>query len=315
MKKDSRIYVAGHGGLVGSALERILKINGFSNILVRTRKEIDLRDENATAEFFEKEKPEYVFMAAAKVGGIYANMTYPAEFIYDNLQIQNNIIHNSWKNKVKKLLFLGSSCIYPRECPQPIKEEYLLTGKFEPTNEPFAIAKVAGIKMCQAYRKQYGANFISVIPTNTYGPNDNFDSVDSHLVAALIRKFNESKVQNKEFVSIWGSGKPRREIIYADDLAEACLFLMVNYNSPDIINIGMGQDNSVGEIAEKIKDVSEYRGKILYDHSKPDGMMRKLLDVSKMSALGWKAKTPVEEGLRKTYKWFFDNVRKINCAL
>jgi len=307
MEKNSRIYIAGHKGLVGSAIVRILRKEGFTNLILRTSSELDLRNQKATEEFLEKEKPEYVFDAAAKVGGIRANMTYPAEFVYDNLQIQNNIIHSSWKNGVKKLLFLGSACIYPRECTQPIKEEYLLTNILEPTNEPYAVAKISGIKMCQAYNKQHGTNFISVMPTNLFGPEDNFDPINSHIVAALIRKFHEAKIQNKDEVTLWGTGTPKRDIIYVDDVAQACLFLMQNYNSSDIINIGTGKDLSVREIAGIVKDVVGFKGKISFDATKPDGMMRRILDISKINALGWKAETDIKEGIKKTYDWFLKN--------
>ena len=302
MQKNSKIYVAGHRGLVGSAIVRKLQKEGFSNLLLRTSSEVDLRNQEAVKEFFEAEKPEYVFMAAAKVGGINANNVYPADFIYDNLCIQNNVIHESYRNGVKKLLFLGSSCIYPKNAEQPIKEEYLLSGYLEPTNDAYAIAKIAGIKMCQSYHKQYGCNFISAMPTNLYGPGDNYDLKNSHVLPALLRKFHEAKVNNEPTVTVWGTGKPRREFLHADDLAEACLFLMDNYNSPEIINIGVGKDMSIGEMAEMIKTITGYEGEIVFDTSMPDGTFRKLLDVSKLNGLGWEAKIGFEEGVEGTYQ-------------
>jgi len=306
MNKASKIYVAGHRGLVGSAILRELQERGYKSIIKRTSKELDLRNQPSVKKFFEKERPEYVFLAAAKVGGIMANNTYPAEFIYDNLMIQTNIIHFSFEYKVKKLLFLGSSCIYPRDCPQPMKEEYLLSGYPEKTNEPYAIAKIAGIKMCQSYYRQYGANFISVMPTNLYGPNDNFDLETGHAMPALIKKFYEAKINNNPSVEIWGTGKPGREFLYIDDLADACIFLMENYNSPEIINIGVGKDISIKELSELIKNITGYNGEIKFDTRRPDGTPRKLLDVSKINKLGWKAKTSLEEGIRKTILWYED---------
>jgi GDP-L-fucose synthase len=300
MKSNSKIYVAGHRGLVGSAIVRKLKKEGFHNLLLRTSAELDLRDQNAVKGFFEKEKPEYVFLAAAKVGGINANNIYPADFIYDNLCIQNNVIHQSFKNRVTKLLFLGSSCIYPKNAPQPIKEESLLTGKLEPTNDAYAIAKIAGIKMCQAYDKQYGCNFISAMPTNLYGPGDNYDLKNSHVLPALLRKFHEAKSNDEPTVTIWGTGKPRREFLHADDLADACLFLMKNYNDPEIINIGTGKDISIKEMAEMIKGITGYEGEMMFDTSMPDGTFQKLLDVSRLHELGWTAEIDFEEGVRKT---------------
>jgi GDP-L-fucose synthase len=307
MQKNSKIFIAGHKGLVGSAIARVLKKNGFENLILKDRKELDLMEEASVKKFFKTEKPEYVFLAAAKVGGIYANNTYPAEFIYNNLKIQNNIIHNAYLNKTKKLLFLGSSCIYPRECPQPMKEEYLLTGPLEKTNEPYAIAKIAGIKMCESYNRQYGTNFISVMPTNLYGPNDNFDLKTSHVLPALIRKFHEAKIKNQKEVIMWGTGKPKREFLYVDDLAQACLFLIKNYNSSEIVNIGVGEDISIKELAELIKKTVGFQGKIINDTTKPDGTPRKLLDVSKLNDLGFKAKTDLETGVRLTYDWSLDN--------
>ena len=302
MEKNSKIYVAGHRGLVGSAIVRKLEKEGYQNLLLRTSSQVDLRDQQAVKDFFEKEKPEYVFMAAAKVGGINANNTHPAEFLYDNLCIQNNVIHQSYKNQVKKLLFLGSSCIYPKNAPQPIKEEYLLSGYLEPTNDAYAIAKIAGIKMCQSYHKQYGCNFISAMPTNLYGPGDNYDLKNSHVLPALLRKFHEAKEKGEANVTIWGTGKPRREFLHSDDLAEACLFLMEQYNDPAIINIGVGKDISIGEMAQMIKKISGFNGELVFDTSMPDGTFQKLLDVSKLNDLGWQAKIGFEEGLKKTYE-------------
>jgi GDP-L-fucose synthase len=305
MQKNSKIYIAGHRGLAGSAIVRKLEQEGFENLLLRTSSELDLRDQQAVKEFFEKEKPEYVFLAAAKVGGINANNLYPADFIYDNLCIQNNVIHQSYKNGVKKLLFLGSSCIYPKNSEQPIKEEYLLSGFLEPTNDAYAIAKIAGIKMCQAYNKQYGCNFISAMPTNLYGPGDNYDLNNSHVLPALLRKFHEAKISNEPTVTVWGTGKPRREFLHVDDLASACFFLMQNYNDPAIINIGTGKDISIGEMAAMIKKISGYQGVIIFDTSMPDGTFRKLLDVSKLHSLGWQPNISFEQGVRKTYEQKF----------
>lgn len=288
--------------MVGSALVRALEKRGFSNLITRTSKELDLRDQAAVQSFFETERPEYVFLAAAKVGGIVANNTYKADFIYENLMIEANIIHQAYKTGVKKLLFLGSSCIYPKLAPQPLKEEYLLTGLLEPTNEPYAIAKIAGIKMCDAYRDQYGCNFISVMPTNLYGPNDNYDLKNSHVLPALLRKFHEAKEKGVAEVVVWGSGTPLREFLHADDLAEACLFLMDNYNEPGLVNIGVGEDISIKDLAFLVKEVVDYEGSIVFDTTKPDGTPRKLMDVSKLAALGWKASTPLKEGIRKVYQ-------------
>ena len=304
MNNNDKIYVAGHRGLVGSAIARNLRHKGFTNIIGRTRTELDLLDQRAVYDFFDAEMPDYVFLAAAKVGGIYANSTYPAEFIYENLVPQANVMHASYRTGVKKLLFLGSSCIYPRLAPQPMKEEYLLDGKLEPTNEPYAVAKIAGIKMCQAYNRQYGTKFISVMPTNLYGPNDNFDLMNAHVLPALIRKFVEAKNNKLEFVEIWGSGSPRREFLHVDDCADACVHLMQTYDDSEIVNIGMGQDVSIKELASLIKATVEFRGELRFDHTKPDGTPRKLLDVSKLQRLGWKAKISLEDGIRSTVEWY-----------
>ena len=294
--------------MVGSAILRALQFRGFSNILVRRSSELDLRNQLAVERFFEIEKPDYVFMAAAKVGGIMANNTYRADFLYENLMIQTNVIHAAWKWKVKKLMFLGSSCIYPKMAPQPLKEEYLLTGELESTNEPYAIAKIAGIKMCDAYRSQYGCNFISAMPTNLYGPNDNYDLHNSHVLPALIRKFHEAKIKNESTVTVWGSGEPRREFLYSEDLAEACLFLMDHHNDAGIVNIGTGEDLKIIELAELVKKVTGFQGSIHLDVSKPDGTPRKLMDVSKIKSLGWRATTNLEEGIRKAYQEYVSRV-------
>jgi GDP-L-fucose synthase len=307
MEKDAKIYVAGHQGLVGGAIFRHLQAQGFHNLIGRTLAELDLQDQSGVAAFFTQEKPDYVFLAAARVGGIRANSTYPAEFIYSNLMIQNNIIHQAYLHQVKKLLFLGSSCIYPKLCPQPMKEEYLLDGKLEPTNEPYAIAKIAGIKMCQSYNRQYGTCFISVMPTNLYGPGDNFDPLDSHVIPALMRRFYEAKVKRAAEVAVWGTGAPRREFLYVDDLAEACVFLMENYTDTEIINIGSGQDQTIAAIAQLIAEVVGYQGKLVLDPSYPDGTPRKWLDVSRLTALGWQPRMPLPEGLQRTYEWYLNN--------
>jgi len=304
MNKSSKIYIAGHRGMVGSALHRKLLADGFTNFVVKTSSELDLRNQDAVARFFEEEKPEYVFLAAAKVGGILANNTYRGAFLYENLMIQNNVIHSSYLNGVKKLLFLGSSCIYPKMAPQPLKEDYLLTGLLEPTNEPYAIAKIAGIKMCDAYRSQYGCNFISVMPTNLYGPNDNYDLKNSHVLPAMIRKFHEAKINNEPSVTIWGTGKPKREFLHADDLAAACVYLMQNYNEEGLVNIGTGEDVEIGELAEMVKKVVGFTGTIENDLSKPDGTPRKLMDVSKLHGFGWKHTIDLFEGLKSVYKEF-----------
>ncbi len=308
MEKNSKIYIAGHRGMVGSAILRCLQKKGFNNFILKTSEELDLRNQQAVIDFFAQQKPEYVFLAAAKVGGIHANNIYRAEFLYDNLQIQTNVIHQSWKNKVTKLLFLGSSCVYPKLAPQPIKEEYLLTGLLEPTNEPYAMAKIAGIKMCDAYRCQYGCNFISVMPTNLYGPNDNYDLNNSHVLAALLRKFYEAKMNDQPEVIVWGTGSPRREFLHADEMAEACVFLMRNYNEPGLVNIGTGKDISIKELAEMIKEITDYKGEIVFDTSKPDGTPRKLLDVSKLSSLGWEASVSLYEGIKQVFKEKFISV-------
>ena len=304
MNKDDKIYVAGHRGMVGSAICRKLKKEGFNNLLVRTSGELDLRKQDAVSDFFARERPDYVFLAAAKVGGIVANNNYRAEFLYDNLMIQSNIIHESWRNNVDKLMFLGSSCIYPKLAPQPLKEEYLLTGELEYTNEPYAIAKIAGIKMCDAYRAQYGCNFVSVMPTNLYGPNDNYDLSSSHVLPALIRKFHEAMVNGSKEVVIWGTGKPYREFLHVDDLADACFFLMQKYNDPGFINIGTGQDLQIMELAKLVKSVVGFEGNIVTDTSMPDGTPRKLMDVSRLKNLGWSPSVGLREGIAKVYQDF-----------
>jgi GDP-L-fucose synthase len=301
MQPTDKIYVAGHRGMVGSAIIRKLEKEGFTRLLTRTSAELDLRNQAAVQAFFGKEKPDYVFLAAAKVGGIMANNTYRAEFLYENLMIESNSIDAAYRSGVKKLLFLGSSCIYPKMAPQPLKEDYLLTGPLEETNEPYAIAKIAGIKLCDAYRSQYGCNFISVMPTNLYGPNDNYDLNTSHVLPALIRKFHEAKRDQAPCVTLWGSGKPRREFLHADDLADACFYLMQQYNEPGLVNIGTGEDLEIGELAQLIKKIVGYTGEIRHDRSKPDGTPRKLMDVSKLHSFGWKASIPLEEGIRRVY--------------
>jgi GDP-L-fucose synthase len=302
MEKNAAIYVAGHRGMVGSALVRALQNRGYHNIITRTSAELDLRNQQATADFFASEKPDYVFLAAAKVGGIQANNIYRADFIYENLMIESNVIHQSFMAKVKKLLFLGSSCIYPKMAPQPLREEYLLTGLLEPTNEPYAIAKIAGIKMCESYRLQYGCDFISVMPTNLYGPNDNYDLNNSHVLPALLRKFHEAKVAGLKEVVVWGSGSPKREFLHADDLADACLFLMEHYSEPGLINIGTGEDLSIKELAEMIAEITGFEGKIVWDSTKPDGTPRKLMDVSKLHRAGWHHKIELGAGIRMVYE-------------
>ncbi|TDE08813.1 GDP-L-fucose synthase [Dyadobacter psychrotolerans] len=308
MEKNAKIYIAGHRGMVGSAIHRKLVKEGFTNFVFRTSSELDLREQDRVRAFFEAEQPEYVFLAAAKVGGIMANNIYRAEFLYENLQIQNNVIDSAYRNDVKKLMFLGSSCIYPKLAPQPLHEDSLLTGTLESTNEPYAIAKIAGIKMCEAYRSQYGCDFISVMPTNLYGPNDNYDLNKSHVLPAMIRKFHEAKEENKPFVELWGSGSPLREFLHADDLADACYFLMQNYSSPDFLNVGVGSDVTIKALAEMIQQIVGYEGQIHWNSDKPDGTPRKLMDVSKLHALGWKHKTELEDGIRITYQDFLQKI-------
>lgn len=310
MELNAKIYVAGHRGLVGSAIVRKLEEKGYSNLVYRTSKELDLTDKEQVETFFELEKPEYVFLAAAKVGGIVANNAYPADFIRDNLLIQTNVIDAAFRTGVKKLLFLGSTCIYPKFAPQPMNEDALLTGVLEPTNEPYAIAKIAGIKMCESYNRQYATNYISVMPTNLYGPNDNFDLETSHVLPALIRKFHEAKVENAKAVEVWGTGTPRREFLYSDDLADAVIYLMNNYNGNQFINIGVGKDISIKELAEKVKEVVGFNGDIVFNTTKPDGTPRKLVDVTRLNELGWHASTSLDEGLKKAYEWFLTNKEK-----
>lgn len=301
MNKNSKIYVAGHRGMVGSAIIRRLHKDGFTNIVTRSSKDLDLRNQQAVADFFATEKPEFVFLAAAKVGGIVANNTYRADFIYENMMIQSNVIHHAYLNKVSKLMFLGSSCIYPKLAPQPLKEDYLLTGLLEPTNEPYAIAKIAGIKMCDAYRAQYGCNFISVMPTNLYGPNDNYDLNNSHVLPALIRKFHTAKKENAATVEIWGTGSPLREFLHADDLADACFYLMQNYNEAGLVNIGVGEDISIKDLALLVKNTVGFSGELKFDTTKPDGTPRKLMNVSKLHSFGWKHKINLTEGIAAVY--------------
>jgi len=307
LNKSDKIYVAGHRGMVGSAIVRKLKAEGYERLILRTSDELDLRNQEAVRVFFQKERPDYVFLAVARVGGIMANDTYRADFLYENLAIEANVIHSSYECKVKKLLFLGSSCIYPKLAPQPLKEDYLLTGLLEHTNEPYAIAKIAGIKLCEAYRDQYGCNFISVMPTNLYGPNDNYDLKNSHVLPALIRKFHEAKTKGETSVTLWGTGEPKREFLHADDLADACFFLMQHYNDPTLINVGVGEDLTIKELAQMISGIVGFKGKIVHDLSKPDGTPRKLLDVSKLAALGWKPKIGLEEGIKKVYQQFLES--------
>lgn len=316
MDKNSKIFVAGHRGLVGSAIVRKLKNDGYKNLILKTRQELDLRDKEAVENFFKVEQPEYVFLAAAKVGGIQANNTYPADFIVQNIEIETNVITSAMQYRAKRLLFLGSSCIYPRECPQPIKEEYLLTGPLEPTNEPYAIAKIAGIKMCESINRQYGTDFRSLMPTNLYGPGDNFHPENSHVIPGLLRRFHEAKVRGDKCVEVWGSGRPRREFMHVDDLASACVYIMNldkdiydNFTQPMLshVNVGVGKDCSIKELAETIARVVGFDGEICFDTSKPDGTPQKLLDISRISALGWSAKIFMEEGLKHTYQWFLEN--------
>lgn len=318
MTTDSKIYVAGHTGLVGSAIVRALEKQDYRNLILKNHKGLDLLDQKAVAEFFAAEKPEYVFLAAAKVGGIMANNKYPAEFLYENLVMQNNVLHQAYVNRAKKLLLLGSSCIYPKLCPQPIKEEYLLTGLLEQTNEPYAIAKIAGIKLCQSYNRQYGTNFISVMPTNLYGPNDNFDPEKSHVLPALLRRFHEAKIKKSPEVVVWGSGSPRREFLHVDDMAEACIFLVNSFNpSQDenergqiFLNLGTGQDLTIKELAELLKEITGFTGNLKWDATKPDGTPQKLLDVSRLSSLGWRAKIDLKAGIEQTYQWYLNSLDK-----
>ena len=313
MEKEAKIYIAGHRGMVGSAIQRKLEKEGYTNFITRTSATLDLRNQQQVADFFEQEKPDYVFLAAAKVGGIVANNTYRAEFLYDNLQIQNNVINSAYLNGVKKLMFLGSSCIYPKLAPQPLKEDYLLTGLLEATNEPYAIAKIAGIKMCDAYRAQYGCNFISVMPTNLYGYNDNYHPQNSHVLPALIRRFHEAKEDNLPDVTIWGTGSPKREFLFADDLAEACYYLMENYNEEGLVNIGTGEDISIKDLALLVKRIIGFNGELKFDTSKPDGTPRKLMDVTKLHSQGWKHKIELEDGIKLAYADFLSHlVKEIN---
>jgi GDP-L-fucose synthase len=311
MDRSSKIYIAGHRGMVGSALVRKLQAEGYNNLVTRTSKELDLRNQTQVNIFFEQEKPEYVFLAAARVGGIIANNSFRGEFIYDNLMIQNNVVHSSYLSRVSKLMFLGSSCIYPKLAPQPLKEEYLLTGLLEHTNEPYAIAKIAGIKLCDAYREQYGCNFVSVMPTNLYGPNDNYDLRTSHVLPALIRKIHEAKINGDQNVVVWGTGEPRREFLHVDDLADACYFLMLNFDEPGLINIGTGEDIQIKALAELIKEIIGFKGNLVHDTSKPDGTPRKLMDVSKLHALGWKHKIDLRQGLEMVYEDFKQSVHQL----
>jgi len=307
MKINSRIYVAGHRGLVGSAIYRLLKKRGFENLIIRTHSELELMDAVAVQNFFEETKPEFVFLAAAKVGGIHANSTYPADFMRENLLVQTNVIHESWRNDVEKLMFLGSSCIYPKLCPQPISEKSLLTGELEPTNEAYALAKIAGIKTCQSYNQQYGTNFISAMPTNLYGINDNFHPENSHVLPALIRRFHEAKLADSESVSIWGTGNPRREFLHSDDLADAVLFLMENYNDSEIVNVGCGEDQTIKVLAETISEVVGYSGSLEFDSSRPDGTPQKMLDISKIRVLGWTPEITLKNGLEQVYQWYIEH--------
>ncbi|TAA72309.1 GDP-L-fucose synthase family protein [Planococcus salinarum] len=312
MNAESKIYIAGHRGLVGSAIMRNLRTKKYGNLVYRTSAELDLRKQVEVNQFFQDEKPEYVFMAAAKVGGIISNSTYPADFIRDNLMIQTNVIDAAFRHGVKKLLFMGSTCIYPKFSPQPMKEEYLLTGELEETNEHYAIAKIAGVKMCEAYNRQFGTNFISVMPTNLYGINDNFDLKNSHVLPALIRKFHEAKMNSTPLVEVWGTGLPKREFLYSEDLADAVVHLMETYSGSDLINIGVGKDIAIKQLAEQVKEIVGYTGEIFFNTSKPDGAPRKLVEITKLKELGWEAKTPLEEGLKLTYEWFLQNLSEEN---
>jgi len=310
MEKDSKIYVAGHRGLVGSAVLRELKERGYLRLVTRTHEELDLTRQAEVEDFFSEERPDYVFLAAARVGGILANSTYPADFIRENLQIQTHAIHAAYQTGVKKLLFLGSSCIYPRDCPQPMKEEYLLSGKLEPTNEPYAVAKIAGITMCQGYNRQHGTRFVSVMPTNLYGPEDNFDLENSHVLAALVRKFCDARAAGEKTVTVWGTGRPRREFLHVDDMADACLFIMNRYEGDEIINIGTGRDVTIQDLALLIRDAAGFTGEIRFDPSKPDGTPQKLLDVSRLTSLGWKSRIPLRDGIERTCRWYLENARQ-----
>ncbi|TYO98373.1 GDP-L-fucose synthase [Geothermobacter ehrlichii] len=322
MNKNSRIFVAGARGLVGSAMVRRLRAEGYDNLLTPERDQLDLTNQAAVRDFFHREKPEYVILAAARVGGIHANNTYPAEFIYQNLAIQNNVIHSAWECGVERLLFLGSSCIYPRLAPQPMREEHLLTGSLEPTNEPYAIAKIAGLKMCEAYNRQYGTRFVAVMPTNLYGPGDNFHPENSHVLPALIRRFHEAKLAGASEVVVWGSGKPMREFLFVDDMADGSLFVLnlpdevlaenlLSYPRPCFVNLGTGEDVSIRQLAETVREVVGFAGKLVFDTSKPDGTPRKLLEVSRLRELGWRARTPLREGIEQTYRWFLDNAERV----
>lgn len=310
MEKDSKIYVAGHRGLVGSALLRKLEEKGYHRLVTRTHDQLDLTRQEAVESFFQEERPDYVFLAAARVGGILANSTYPADFIRENLQIQTHVIHAAYQAGVKKLLFLGSSCIYPRDCPQPMKEESLLSGKLEPTNEPYAVAKIAGITMCRAYNNQYGTRFVSVMPTNLYGPEDNFDLENSHVLAALVRKFCDAKAAGEKTVTVWGTGTPRREFLHVDDMADACVFVMNHYEGEGILNIGTGRDLTIQDLALVIREAAGFEGEIRFDSSKPDGTPQKLLDVSRLTSLGWKSRIPLREGIEQTCRWYLENARQ-----
>jgi len=314
MEKDAKIYLAGHTGLLGSALMRKLAEEGYANVVTRTHSELDLTRQADVEKFFAEEKPMYVFLAAARVGGIYANSTYPAEFIYENLAIQLNVIHGAWKSGVKKLLFLGTGCAYPRECPQPVKESSLMCGPIEPTNLAFGTAKIAGEIMCQSYDKQYGADFIIAVPTNLYGPGDNFDPKDSHVIPAIMRRFHEAKEQGAPSVSVWGTGNPRREFMYVDDCAEACIFLMNNYSSPELINVGTGEGCSIKELATAVKEAVGFKGELEFDTTKPDGAPLRMLDSSKLLSMGWKPKTPLKEGLERMYRWFLENPDEVRSG-
>jgi GDP-L-fucose synthase len=308
MQKDEKIFVAGGEGMIGSAILRRLKEGGFTKSLTRSSAELDMTDQKAALGFFMAERPDYVFLTSAKVGGILANSRYPAEFIYSNIVSQTNVIHSAWKSGVKKLLFLGSSCIYPKDCPQPMKEEYLLSGKLEPTSEPYAIAKIAGIRMCQSYNRQYGTEYISAVPADAYGPSDDFNPETGHVLAALINKIHQTKINHESSVTVWGTGSPRREALYVDDLADACIFLMDNYNESEMINIGTGEDIPIKALVQVVKEATGYKGKIIFDESKPDGMPRKLLDTGKIQKLGWSPKISLNEGIRQTYRWYQDNL-------